>query len=144
MLLNFAPGAKRVAYPSGGPPHLLEFSDLPQFRAFPRTYVVTETCIKCKYTDCVDVCPVDCFHEGPNILVIDPDECIDCTLCVAECPVEAIYAEDDVPENQRAFIQLNADLAKEWPVIIEKKPAPEDADEWAKIKEKRDLLDRGG
>ena len=62
------------------------------------TYVVTETCIKCKYTDCVDVCPVDCFREGPNMLVIDPDECIDCTLCVAECPVEAIFAEDDVPD----------------------------------------------
>ena len=61
------------------------------------TYVVTESCIKCKYTDCVDVCPVDCFREGPNFLVIDPDECIDCTLCVAECPVEAIFAEDDVP-----------------------------------------------
>ena len=67
------------------------------------TYVVTETCIKCKYTDCVDVCPVDCFREGPNMLVIDPDECIDCTLCVAECPVEAIFAEDDVPDSQREF-----------------------------------------
>ena len=65
------------------------------------TYVVTETCIKCKYTDCVDVCPVDCFREGPNMLVIDPDECIDCTLCVAECPVEAIFAEDDVPDSQK-------------------------------------------
>ena len=107
------------------------------------TYVVTETCIKCKYTDCVDVCPVDCFREGPNFLVIDPDECIDCTLCVAECPVEAIYAEDDVPENQRAFIQINAELAKAWPPIIEKKPAPADADEWTKVKDKRDLLDRG-
>ena len=64
------------------------------------TYVVTETCIRCKYTDCVDVCPVDCFREGPNFLVIDPDECIDCTLCVAECPVEAIFAEDDVPPDQ--------------------------------------------
>ena len=67
------------------------------------TYVVTETCIKCKYTDCVDVCPVDCFREGPNMLVIDPDECIDCTLCVAECPVEAIFAEDDVPDSQRKW-----------------------------------------
>jgi ferredoxin len=65
------------------------------------TYVVTESCIKCKYTDCVDVCPVDCFREGPNMLVIDPDECIDCTLCVAECPVEAIFAEDDVPDSQK-------------------------------------------
>ena len=67
------------------------------------TYVVTESCIKCKYTDCVDVCPVDCFREGPNMLVIDPDECIDCTLCVAECPVEAIFAEDDVPDSQRKW-----------------------------------------
>jgi ferredoxin len=107
------------------------------------TYVVTESCIKCKYTDCVDVCPVDCFREGPNFLVIDPDECIDCTLCVAECPVEAIYAEDDVPENQRAFIQINADLSKSWPPIIEKKEGLPDADEWAKVKDKRDHLDRG-
>ena len=87
------------------------------------TYVVTETCIKCKYTDCVDVCPVDCFREGPNMLVIDPDECIDCTLCVAECPVEAIFAEDDVPDTQREFIQMNAELAKVWKPIIEKKDA---------------------
>ncbi len=77
------------------------------------TYVVTEPCIKCKYTDCVDVCPVDCFREGPNFLVIDPDECIDCTLCVAECPVEAIFAEDDVPDAQKRFIALNAELAKQ-------------------------------
>ncbi len=76
------------------------------------TYVVTETCIRCKYTDCVDVCPVDCFREGPNFLVIDPDECIDCTLCVAECPVEAIFAEDDVPEAQQPFTALNAELAQ--------------------------------
>ena len=76
------------------------------------TYVVTETCIRCKYTDCVDVCPVDCFREGPNFLVIDPDECIDCTLCVAECPVEAIFAEDDVPADQQQFMALNAELAK--------------------------------
>ena len=106
------------------------------------TYVVTESCIKCKYTDCVDVCPVDCFREGPNCLVIDPDECIDCTLCVPECPVEAIFAEDDVPEDQRVFIQINAELAKQWPAIIEKKDAPPDADEWAKRKDKKDLLER--
>ena len=81
------------------------------------TFVVTEACIKCKYTDCVEVCPVDCFHEGPNMLVIDPDECIDCTLCVAEFPVEAILAEDDVPENQRKFTKINAELAKAWPVL---------------------------
>jgi len=107
------------------------------------TYVVTESCIKCKYTDCVDVCPVDCFHEGPNMLVIDPDECIDCTLCVAECPVEAIFAEDDVPENQRKFTKINAELAKAWPVLTEKKDAPPDADEWKDVKDKADLLERG-
>ncbi len=64
------------------------------------TYVVTESCIKCKYMDCVEVCPVDCFHEGPNMLVIDPEERIDCTLCVPDCPVDAIYAEEDLPEGQ--------------------------------------------
>jgi ferredoxin len=107
------------------------------------TYVVTESCIKCKYTDCVDVCPVDCFHEGPNMLVIDPDECIDCTLCVAECPVEAIFAEDDVPENQRNFIALNAELSKTWSVLTQKKDAPADADDWKDKKDKARLLDRG-
>ncbi|MEQ1673683.1 MAG: ferredoxin FdxA [Candidatus Nitrotoga sp.] len=106
------------------------------------TYVVTEACIKCKYTDCVDVCPVDCFREGPNFLAIDPDECIDCTLCVAECPVEAIYAEDDVPVEQRAFIALNAELSKVWKSIVEKKEVSSDADNWKDIKEKRHLLER--
>ncbi len=105
-------------------------------------FVVTENCIKCKYTDCVEVCPVDCFHEGPNMLVIDPDECIDCTLCETECPVNAIYAEDDVPENQIEFIQINAELAGKWPVLSEKKPAPEDADEWKDQPGKRQLLER--
>src|SRR5688572_26141305 len=81
------------------------------------TFVVTENCIKCKYMDCVEVCPVDCFHEGPNFLVIDPDECIDCTLCEPECPAKAIYPEDDVPAGQEGFIALNAELAKAWPVI---------------------------
>ena len=106
------------------------------------TYVVTESCIKCKYTDCVDVCPVDCFHEGPNFLVIDPDECIDCTLCVAECPAEAIFAEDDVPEAQRQFIALNAELSRDWPVLTERKPAPADADSWKGVAEKLQLLER--
>jgi ferredoxin len=106
------------------------------------TYVVTESCIKCKYTDCVDVCPVDCFREGPNMLVIDPAECIDCTLCVPECPVEAIYAEDDVPDAQQEFIALNAELAKTWKPIIERKPAPPDADEWASVKQKKQLLEK--
>jgi len=106
------------------------------------TYVVTENCIKCKYTDCVDVCPVDCFREGPNFLVIDPDECIDCTLCVAECPVEAIYAEDDVPDSQLHFIDLNAELSLQWQPIIEKGEPLPDADDWAGVEDKLDKLER--
>ena len=95
------------------------------------TYVVTEDCIKCKYTDCVEVCPVDCFHEGPEMLVIDPDECIDCALCVPECPIDAIYADDEVPESQLNFIQINKQLSVRWPIIHGMIPAPEDADEWS-------------
>lgn len=106
------------------------------------TYVVTENCIRCKYTDCVDVCPVDCFREGPNFLVIDPDECIDCTLCVAECPAEAIFAEDDVPADQQAYIELNAELAKTWTPIVERKEPPADADEWRGVKDKLKYLER--
>lgn len=106
------------------------------------TYVVTEPCIKCKYTDCVEVCPVDCFHEGPNFLVIDPEECIDCSLCEPECPVDAIYAEDDVPEGQEQFLELNAELSKEWPVLTEKKPAPPDAADWEAVSDKLKYLDR--
>ena len=106
------------------------------------TYVVTEPCIKCKYTDCVEVCPVDCFHEGPNFLVIDPEECIDCTLCVAECPIGAILAEDDVPPDQQSYIALNAELAKKWKVIVERKDPLPDADEWAKVKDKLDKLEK--
>lgn len=104
------------------------------------TYVVTESCIKCKYTDCVDVCPVDCFREGENFLVIDPDECIDCTLCVAECPAEAIFAEDDCPEDQRHFLEINAELAKKWKPIIERKDAPTDADDWRDVPDKLQYL----
>ena len=106
------------------------------------TYVVTETCIKCKYTDCVDVCPVDCFREGPNFLVIDPDECIDCTLCEPECPVEAIFSEEEIPTGQEEFAKLNAELAKKWPVISEKKEAPADAKQWEAVKDKVKLLER--
>src|SRR3990167_10622969 len=101
------------------------------------TYVVSENCIKCKYTDCVEVCPVDCFREGSNFLVIDPDECIDCMLCVAECPAEAIFAEDDLPDDQRHFTALNAELAKLWKPIIEKKDAPADADKWRALRTSR-------
>jgi ferredoxin len=112
-------------------------------RAYTRmTFVVTESCIKCKYMDCVEVCPVDCFHEGPNFLVIDPDECIDCTLCEPECPVEAIFSEEEIPKGQEEFLALNAELAKAWPVITEKKPAPADADAWKDKPDKRPLLER--
>ncbi len=104
------------------------------------TFVVTEACINCKHTDCVDVCPVDAFREGPNFLAIDPNECIDCTLCVPECPVEAIYAEGEVPAGQEHYLALNAELAAAWPPIVEKKDALPEADRWSRIKEKLDLL----
>ncbi|CAN4272487.1 COG1146 Ferredoxin [Methylophilaceae bacterium] len=104
------------------------------------TYVVTENCIQCKFTDCVDVCPVDCFVEGPNFLAINPDECIDCTLCVAECPAEAIFAEDDVPADQQEYIALNARLAQIWPVITSRKQALEDAEAMNGVAGKRELL----
>ena len=106
------------------------------------TYVVTESCIKCKYTDCVTVCPVDCFHEGSNFLAINPEECIDCNLCVDECPVAAIYPEAEVPVDQHAFIALNAALVQKWPVIDTVIAAPDDADHWAGIKDKKHLLER--
>jgi ferredoxin len=100
------------------------------------THVVTEACIRCKYTDCVDVCPVDCFREGPNFLAIDPDECIDCAVCIPECPVNAILPEEDVPADQLVYIKLNADLAKNWPSITKRKAALPDADEWKDRKDK--------
>ena len=106
------------------------------------TFVVTENCIKCKYMDCVEVCPVDCFHEGPNFLIINPDECIDCTLCEPECPTEAIFSEDEVPADQKDFLKINADLAKAWPVITTRKDAPADARDWDKVKDKLHLLER--
>jgi ferredoxin len=107
------------------------------------TYVVTEACVRCRYTDCVDVCPVDCFKAGPNFLVIDPDECIDCAVCVPECPVNAIYAEDDVPADQQEFIAINRELSATWNNITKKESALPDADVWATIMPKRQHLDRG-
>ncbi|MEC5217325.1 ferredoxin [Actimicrobium sp. GrIS 1.19] len=106
------------------------------------TFVVTESCIKCKYTHCVDVCPTDAFREGTNFLAIEPDDCINCMLCVVECPVDAIFAEDDVPQDQTRFIALNLELARSWKPIIKRKAAPPDSDEWAKIKDKYYLLMR--
>ncbi len=105
------------------------------------TFVVIDKCIRCKYTDCVDVCPVDCFREGPNMLVIDPDECIDCNLCVPECPIDAILPEDDLTEDQMHFIDLNAKLSQQWPMITASKAAPDDADDWKETPDKLQHLE---
>jgi ferredoxin len=91
------------------------------------TYVVTDNCIKCKFTDCVEVCPVDCFYEGENMLVIHPDECIDCGVCVPECPAEAIYPDTD-PTVGSDWLRLNKEYAEKWPNITQKKPALPEAD----------------
>ncbi len=109
-------------------------------------FVVLEECIRCKHTDCVEVCPVDCFYEGPNFLAIDPDECIDCALCEPECPVDAIRAEDEVPADQHAFIALNAELAKHenWTRITKQKPAMPDHEKWKGVKGKIAQLDCNG
>lgn len=104
------------------------------------THVVTDACINCRYTDCVSVCPVDCFHEGPNFLVIDPDECIDCAVCVSECPVNAIYAEEDVPLQHGVFIGLNAQLATQWPLITRQCAHLPSAEEWKGVSGKLDEL----
>jgi len=107
------------------------------------TFVVIDKCIRCKYTDCVEVCPVDCFREGPNMLVIDPDECIDCNLCVPECPIDAIFAEDDLPTDKLEYIALNEEYSRKWPLITAMKPAPADADEWAEVPDKMKYFDPG-
>jgi ferredoxin len=107
------------------------------------THVVVDSCIRCKYTDCVTVCPADCFHEGPNMLVIDPDECIDCRACIPECPVNAIFADDELPEELSPFFELNAELANVWPVVTTAKPAPPDADLWKDVPDKLRYLERG-
>lgn len=106
-------------------------------------FVVTESCIQCKHTDCVSVCPMDCFHEGPNFLVIDPDECIDCSMCVPECPVDAIVNAEDVSESQRVFIGINARLAVDpaWRRITRAKAPLPDHEAWARVSDKRGLLE---
>jgi ferredoxin len=106
------------------------------------TYVVGDGCILCKHTDCVDVCPVDCFVEGPNFLAIDPDGCIDCAVCVPECPENAIFAEDDVPEDQKQFIAINAELAKIWKPLVKSKESMPDAEKWAGVVNKLQYLKR--
>ena len=98
------------------------------------TYVVIESCIKCKLMDCIEVCPVDCFYEGENMLIIHPDECIDCGVCEPECPVEAIVP--DTEEGLEQWLELNAKHSEEWPNITVKGIVPEDADDWRDIKDK--------
>lgn len=105
-------------------------------------YVITDNCICCKYTDCVEICPVDCFREGPNMLVIDPNECIDCGLCPESCPVDAIYAESDLPEDKKNWLLLNDEMSKKWPNISSKKEALPDADFWKDIPDKEKYLER--
>ncbi len=102
------------------------------------TYVVAENCIKCKYQDCVEVCPVDCFYEGENFLVINPAECIDCGVCEPECPAEAIFPDSD--ERAAAWIEINQQYAGQWPNITRKGTAPADADQWKNVPDKAGLL----
>lgn len=105
------------------------------------TYLVTDNCIKCKHTDCVTVCPVDCFHEGPNFLAINPDECIDCGVCVPECPVDAIVPDNDVNTDTVFWLDINTRLSSKWPVITQKKDPLPDADQWDGVPNKIDLLE---
>jgi ferredoxin len=103
------------------------------------TYVVVENCIKCKYMDCVEVCPVDCFYEGANMLVIHPDECIDCGVCEPECPAEAI--KPDTQRGLEKWLGINAEYAKTWPNITAKRKGPEDAADWDGVKDKLKYFD---
>lgn len=107
------------------------------------TYVVTESCIKCKHTDCVEVCPVDCFYEGPNFLVINPDECIDCGVCIPECPVDAIVADVDITHEQQPFLEINKRLSMGglWPVITRRKDPLPTAEEFKDVKDKLRFLE---
>ncbi|MEW5848103.1 MAG: ferredoxin FdxA [Myxococcota bacterium] len=100
-------------------------------------YVVAEPCIKCKYTDCVEVCPVSCFYEGENWLVIHPDECIDCGACEPACPTNAIFPDSSLPEKWKEYEELNATLSKQWPNIPKQKPALPDADKWKDVADKK-------
>lgn len=102
------------------------------------TFVVCEPCIKCKYTECVSVCPVNCFHEGATMLVIDPNECIDCGVCVEECPVRAIYCDEEVPEKWREYIDLNREYASRWPVIRDSHDPLPTAEAFEKVEHKRE------
>lgn len=104
-------------------------------------YIVTESCINCKHQDCVEICPVDCFYEGENFVVINPNECIDCGICETECPVDAIKHHEDC---DRKWVSINVAASKVWPNITTKGEVPADAEHWATVKDKLDLLSRKG
>ena len=104
------------------------------------TFVVCEPCIKCRFTDCVEVCPVACFHVGENMLVIDPEECIDCGVCTDECPVHAIYADDEVPEKWQEYTELNKKYAEKWPVLEDSKAPLPEAETYRDKTDKKDLF----
>lgn len=143
-----APGPPALAPVTLAPVHIAALGNVTRlddvsratFRPeFVMTYVVVENCIKCKYTDCVEVCPVDCFYEGANMLVIHPDECIDCGVCEPECPAEAI--KPDTQRGLEKWLQLNAEYAKSWPNITAKRDAPADAADWNGTKDKLQYFD---
>jgi len=106
------------------------------------TYIVTTKCINCKYSDCVEVCPVDCFYEGPNFLVINAQECVDCGLCEIECPISAIVPESELSGDNLELLELNARLAEIWPRITQRKQKMPDADRWAQVDDKLQYLER--
>lgn len=106
------------------------------------TYVVTANCIKCKYQDCVTACPVMCFHEGPEFIVIDPNQCVDCGVCVGYCPINAIRKDTDLMDDEKIFEEINLELSKKWPVIESKGEIPLDADAWVGVSGKLKYLDK--
>ncbi len=105
------------------------------------SFVVTEICVNCKFTDCVEVCPVDCFYEGPNMVVIHPDECIDCGLCEPACPIGAILSEDELSANERHFIDLNRKHAEKWPNLTKPKATLFDTEYWKNQINKHNLIE---
>ena len=104
------------------------------------TFVVTEQCIHCRFMACIGPCPVDCFHEGPEFLVIDPDECIDCNACATECPVNAIYQDKDLPPEQRDFAEINRKFSQVWPRAVSASPPLPEREQWRGVPMKRQFL----
>src|SRR4029453_3815231 len=122
----------RARSPARGAPHKRRIAAM--------AYIVAEPCIKCKYTDCVEVCPVNCFYEGSNFLALHPDECIDCGACEPVCPTRAILPESDPPEKWKDYKKLNADFSTQWPNIAEKRSPQADAEKWKDVEAKKQYL----